>query len=400
MRSYHLALVFSLCTPVFAQQFVVDPNGGPGTFTEISAAVAAVPDGSTLIVHAGIYAPVLVANKGVTILCDPGVTAHSASSNGPFLEIRDTLPNQVVTVFNLHRAVPQFSSQSGGMSITNVAGPVTVDGLGVSYNMPVLQPAVTIQDATQVAIRRITVSSFPAVRVENAHVVFESCALHGRDGTTALFVQPAGPGILAIDSDIQLVDTSASGGDGSQSTFPFLFTPPEAAIVLTASSLRMTGNAVHELRGGNHSFSGPATNSVIGSGAATARIEPTVTIIGPVDTSVAATYPNLLSVRSTPTAPGQPFTVERRGIPGNLSILGLSVRSPTVLGVGPETLWLDTISYVLGDISATPTSGMLTFAFTVPNEPLLRGFQVVWQSVELDATGNLLLSNPSPSFVR
>jgi hypothetical protein len=36
----------------------------------------------------------------------------------------------------------------------------------------------------------------------------------------------------------------------------------------------------------------------------------------------------------------------------------------------------------------------------VPNNPLLRGFEFVWQSADLDGTGLLAVSNPSPSFVR
>tara|TARA_R110002096_G_scaffold79217_8_gene186144 strand:+ start:2571 stop:3779 length:1209 start_codon:yes stop_codon:yes gene_type:complete len=402
MRNVILTVFLTSVSPALAQQFVVDGNGGPSAhFTDITAAVAAVPDGSTLLVRAGVYAPVLIANKAITILCDAGVSANSGPSNGPFLEVRDTQPHAPVAVFNLHRAVPQFTSSVGGISIRNATGPVTIDGSGQVYAMPEAKVALTIQDATQVSIRRIQLTGSPGVRVENAQVVFESCDLRGRWGATTFFASPAQLGILAIDSELQLVHSSASGGNGSTTTFPFfLFTPPESAVQLTNSQLRMTGDASHELRGGNDPQTGIHIASLSGSGNATARIAPAITIVGPVAASVAVATPQMPSLRSAPTAPGQALSVERGSTTGSVSILALSVRSLGVLSIGQDPLWLDPISYVVVDIAVTPANGMVPFAFTVPNEPLLRGFQVVWQGVDLRPGSNLALSNPSPSFVR
>jgi hypothetical protein len=77
--------------------FVVDASNGPGThYTDIQAAVIAVPDGSTLLVRDGAYGAVTIDGKGLTILCAANVTVSHPTQRA--LTISGTQPGQVVTV--------------------------------------------------------------------------------------------------------------------------------------------------------------------------------------------------------------------------------------------------------------------------------------------------------------
>ena len=71
-------LVALLATPLWAQSFVVDINNEPGTnFTQISHAVAAVPDGATLLVRSGDCESFFVDGKGLTLI------GTESSDSGP-----------------------------------------------------------------------------------------------------------------------------------------------------------------------------------------------------------------------------------------------------------------------------------------------------------------------------
>jgi len=70
----HLLLAAMLATQLSGQVFLVDINNGHGThFTQIAAAVAAVPDGAVLLVEAGVYSAVTITNKSLTVIGEPGV---------------------------------------------------------------------------------------------------------------------------------------------------------------------------------------------------------------------------------------------------------------------------------------------------------------------------------------
>src|SRR5262245_22482850 len=89
------AMMFAVCS-LHGQTFVVDAGNGPGAnFTSIAAAIAAVPDGATLLVRAGTYAPFTVDAKGLTILGDPGVVV------GGSVAVRNIAAGQAVTIREL-----------------------------------------------------------------------------------------------------------------------------------------------------------------------------------------------------------------------------------------------------------------------------------------------------------
>jgi pectin methylesterase-like acyl-CoA thioesterase len=87
----HAAGAALLSLAAGAQTFVVDAANGPGAhFTEITAALQAVPEGAVLRVRAGDYASFTIDGRSVTVLGEPGAVVrslvnpgHPASSTSP-----------------------------------------------------------------------------------------------------------------------------------------------------------------------------------------------------------------------------------------------------------------------------------------------------------------------------
>jgi hypothetical protein len=65
----------------------------------------------------------------------------------------------------------------------------------------------------------------------------------------------------------------------------------------------------------------------------------------------------------------------------------------------PDPIWLDMPGMLVEAAGIAPASGVFTVTKVVPNNLSLSGFEFVWQSADLDATGVLAVSNPSPSVV-
>ena len=375
--------------------FVVDAASGPGTnYTDVQAAVLAVPDGSVLLVRPGTYAPLTIDGKGVTVL------AESSFTIGGSLWIRNTLSQQRVLVRGF--VLGGFGSN---VEVTNAAGAVTVDAVGQQLvNHGWGQSGIVVSGSPQVDIRNCTVmgAAFaPGCAVANSSVVFENCTLRGSNG---FFMNKAGgatgmPALSATASTVQFVHSSAYGGNGA--VFVWMGNPAyqagSAAIVMNSGSLRATGLATHQILGGTHPAQ-PQYPSISGSGAA--RVDPLVVLAG-LPVGVTLTRPTMPSLLADSAAPGGVLTVQRHGAPGLLCATALSLRAaPTTLPWLPDPIWLDLSGLIVEGAGITPASGPFVVTKNVPNNPLLRGFEFVWQSTDLDATGVLAVSNASPGFVR
>ena len=73
-------LIPTFASAAMAQTYVVDAANGPGThFTDIPAAVAAVPDGAVLEVRLGAYSPFTIAGKGLSVLFGSGATVSGVN---------------------------------------------------------------------------------------------------------------------------------------------------------------------------------------------------------------------------------------------------------------------------------------------------------------------------------
>jgi hypothetical protein len=389
------ALVFA--SSLLAQggpTFVVDAANGPGTnYVDVQAAVLAAPDGSVLLVRPGSYAPVTIDGKGVTVLADSSFTIQGS------LQILNTQPQQRVLV----RGFVIFG-YGNNVVLSSAAGPVTVDAAGQTLSSHGWgQFGLGVYSSQQVVIRNCGVQGAayaPACVVSNSSVVFENCVLMG--APSMLTSQGGGPlatpGLYATGSAVQFVHSSAAGGAGfvwSWMGIPMSM-PAAEAITLNGGSLRAMGLPTHAIAGGTHPTQ-PQSPSITGTGVA--RVAPAISLSG-LPTGVSLTRPPMPSLLADSAAPGGVLTVQRAGPPGVLCVVVVSLRAvPSSVPWLPDPIWLDMPGMLVEAAGIAPASGVFTVTKVVPNNLSLSGFEFVWQSADLDATGVLAVSNPSPSVV-
>jgi len=317
-------LAVALTTSLLAQGgpiYVVDASSGPGTnYTDIQAAVLAVPDGSTLLVRPGTYGTVVIDGKGISILPDPSFAITPVS--GALLVVRNTQAHQRVLV----RGIVNGGFASGFLvQVTNAAGPVTLDGVDQSLSSDATP--LTITGSPQVDVRRWNLvathiyQAFPACSITNSSVVFERCSLTGGDSIASKIPNSGSPALSVASSNVQVIDTSLVGGQGSV----FAFSPPRPgapAVVMNASSLRAMGTG--QIRGGFTPAVGQLP-AITGSGVV--RVDPHIPMTAtPIGVNISPqTMPSLLA-DSAP--PGGVVTVRRSGAPSMPCVVAVSLRAP------------------------------------------------------------------------
>jgi hypothetical protein len=384
-----------LCAGLAAQGgpiFVVDAAGGAGAnYTDLPTAVAAVPDGSTLIVRPGNYAETTIDGKGLTLLGEPTFTIDGVT--GTSMTVRNTQPQQKVLLSG-------FASGGGYglLVVQNAAGPVTIDGTDSLANLIPGVSAFVIMGSSQVTIRNCRVDgSFLAngVVITSSNVVFEKCTLRGGRGFATQGGLPAFPALAALQSTVQLVQCTVLGGNGAQAKSYVV--PAAPAVHMQATSLRAMGTVVHQLLGGVTPGSS-AVAAIAGSGVA--RVEPQLPFSGTV-AAVSLTRPEMPSLLTDSALPGGFLTASRIGPAGVLAAMTLSLRAPSTALPGlPDPVWIDPTNFFVEAAAITSPGALFVVQKPVPNVALLRGFEVVWQAFDLDATGIAAASNASPSFVR
>ncbi|MCU0866811.1 MAG: hypothetical protein MUC36_23750, partial [Planctomycetes bacterium] len=312
-------LVLLLTASAAAQaSFVVDANGGPGSqFTDIQAAVLAVPSGSVLVVRAGSYSPVLINGKGLTILCDVGaaIAPPAFFATGPFLTVRNTQPTQVVAVSGLGFG-PIGAQYHDGILVENATGLVVLDGQGAAVQPlapPIVGLGATLQvaNSSQVVIRDLVLRGGARFNsggaptpllgciVDSSSVVFERCQLRGSDSFGASDQLRVGKAALAAtNSRIDLVATSVTGGNGVWTTglFGLLQLSADPAVMATNAQLVGRGAAAHAITGGIIPAAGALPSvqldAIVGTGSL--RIDPAIPVTGAVAASLQVTItPNV-----------------------------------------------------------------------------------------------------------
>jgi hypothetical protein len=414
-RRWWLVLVVACSLTAQSPTFVVDAADGPGAqFTSIQAAVLAVPDGSTLLVRPGLYSAIDIDGKAITILAEDGtIVSATLGVPGPFLVVRNLLPNQAVTVRGVEHLQTWAAPSTTRLVLDNNAGPVTIDGVG--KHLEVLNPwlsgnIVSVHHCQQVTLRRWVIAGGvgdAACGVVDSSVVFEQCRIYGMAALTypEAPLWHAEPGLDLLDAEVQLVQTSVLGGNGMDMSGTILLGAP--AVEMTTSSLRACG-AIHNgtgtsnvILGGNvasGSLSGGRAPAIIGTGVA--RVEPSILLDGP-PFGVALTRPTMPSLLLDSALPGGVITATRYGDPGLACAIAISLRGPTLVIPGvADPIWCDAPSLSIVAAGVTPAVGDFTATLSIPNLSSLRGFAFVGQVAEFDATGALAVSNPSPGFVR
>lgn len=385
-----LALTTVVVPTAIAQPptFVVDAANGPGAnFTDIGAAVAAVPDGSVLLVRAGAYGPVDILGKGVTILCDAGVTAQAGTFSG-FLRIQATAAHQRVVVRGLRPA-----AFGNGILIANAAGPVLVDGQGAAI-VPgpfVLDASCYVDASDAVVLRALDLRWRTAI--SNSVVILERCVLQGQ-AVAVTTVEP--DALTATGSTVQLVHSSVSGGL-SQS---LVTTQGGAAARLLNSSLRIVGTAAHSLRGGATLFNPAPTTPLRGTGIV--RVDPAVALLGvPVaEPGIALSVAEQPGVIADDAVPGGIATAWRFG-GANLWLMLLGEPTvPLLLPGFADAIWFDPAAWQIVGSGAGPSPTGTPVSLQVPALPSLVGAAGIWQTMELDPALSLVVSSASPAVVR
>jgi hypothetical protein len=399
MRYFSLVCLSGLLAAQTPQTFVVDWLNGPGAhFTEINAALAAVPDGSILNVRSGQYQAVVVDGKAVTILCELAVYSGVGTAFENYLTIRNTQAHQVVTVRGLLRGA------LFGLVVRDTAGPVNIDGVGAAISIDTFfGPAAHIQRADQVVVRGFTMYADWGCYVDDSNAVFEDCQLRGADGwfMNKSSTHGPGPGLMARNSTVQFVHSTAVGGHGAQFTWGGYTTirPGAAAIQCEVVALRVAGLATHALVGGNTPGGAPQS-AILGTG--TARVEPQIPMTGnpPAGPGITLTRPVMPSLVTQDAAPGGTLVAHRYGAVGSTFVVALGLPGPaaTLPGI-TDPLWFDALRYGIEAVGVG-TALPLVVQRPVPNQAGLIGVNLVWQAADLHATGIIELSNPSPTVIR
>lgn len=190
-----LAAVAIIAARVPAQVFIVDAaNGAGANFTDLPAAVAAVPDGATLRVRAGVYSLFTLSGKGLRVMGEGSVTFQQTGS----IVVTATRANQVVLLRDI--TLPMF----GGIQLTDTVGPVILERCHRDANGILAATDVTALRAANVQLlgcnfdRRpalLGIVGLPSIDATDSSLSLAACRVAGNDGTpSGALGGQAGPG--------------------------------------------------------------------------------------------------------------------------------------------------------------------------------------------------------------
>src|SRR5712671_2671002 len=384
--------VLLLVASLPAQTFIVDVNNGPGTnFTQIAAAVPAVPDGSTLLVRAGSYMSFAINGKGLTILCDPGVAVTGA------VTVNGTLAQQSFVL----RALTWPTTSIAGpylLELTNCAGPVLLEGLVTPLVRCIgCARAVNAANCRQLMVRSCSLGG--TTTMTDCVAVIEGGFLAG--DSYQLYTQNGGVGLDVTRGVVQAVGTTISGGDGLSAMLTFL--SAAAGIIMVDADLRLVRGSVSGGMGYSNFFSPPA---VFGFGTANVlRVDPGVVLrSAPAASPIVGVTPQVApmpALTSSDAAVGGNLVATVSTLPGDLVALLLGMPGPPTLVPGfRDAFWLDPTAYYFDSFGVQQAGAPITSTKAVPNLPQLQGLRVTWQAVCNGPVTGWQATNPSVSLIR
>jgi hypothetical protein len=353
------AFVLALAAAIPAQTFVVDAANGPGThFTEIAAAVAAVPDGATIEVRAGAYLPFSITGKGVSVFGLGGVTL-----TGQGFVVHSTSAAQTVVVRGVQVNL-------GRILLAACQGPVVLEQCSYSHQ-GFLQAALQldVHDCAQVHVADCLLGGdlSPAAQATDSTVLLRGSTLRG------------GTCLFATASTVDFVDcVQQTGSSGFAGT---------TAMFLQGGSVRLVGGSITARLG----------TCIAGTGSA--RVDPSTTMTPrngfPVST-IPMTLVPMPSVVASDGPLGGAMTTTMRGPDGGFGglLVGLPGAAWTFPGIA-EPIWLLRGTEAVCALAGFAAGTSLQVVFTIPNAPALRGARFGWQGVSHDAATGLQASNPA-----
>ncbi len=367
------SFVLLLAAVVPAQTYVVDMLNGPGAnFTTIHEALAAVPDGSTIVVRAGQYPAFQINARSMTILGEPGATVEQ----GPLgaILISGASANQQVVLRGLG-----WASASGQalVWIANSLGTILLDGCYSTMAMAPDGGLLRISNSEAVHVRDTTiVARSTPVRVDGSSATFTRSTL--RSLTLAV-------GIYQHFGRVELDDCLVEGSGG---LFPF----ENNGVVVGVAP----GDLV--VRGGTRLVGYQPWGAAYGVGGhGVVVIDPNTTLtnvnlglVSPVLTSPSVHA--LASCAASTGALGTTASATLTGPAGSACFLLAGFAGPrrAIPGIDQDT-WLAAGTEITVAVGATSVTG----GYAVPNAPGLLGLVIAWQGLTYDVTNGLQFSNPS-----
>ncbi|MCR9244003.1 MAG: hypothetical protein NXI31_03155 [bacterium] len=371
-----------------AQTYVVDAANGPGTnFLEIATAIAAVPDGSTLVVRPGNYLDFTIDGMGITILAD---NATLPSSNGfGAVQIYNLAVHQSVVLRGLTLA-------AGSVFATGNAGRIVLEDITLEQvhppNSHPLGGLLRLQSCSQVLLddclfHRVTsrASTLVARRltVANRYSYSVSYPL----GTITV---PAAPGIELDDSRAELQNSTIrfASAVSASNTAP--------AITLHRSDLRIvSGTYESGLTFPFSTYTGPAI-----TGTGEADLDPAAVFqVGSFPIAAATvqtTMTDLPELSISPATLGGTIVATVQDPVGHLAIVALGLPGTPIHIPGiAAPLWLDPNVWLFAAVGNAP----VTAQQFVPGNSGFLGLQLMWQGVTWDSTTGLVASLPALGVV-
>lgn len=396
----------ALSLPCICQTLVVGPGGG---FTEIAAAVAAAPNGATILVRPGTYQGFQVVGKGLSILCDPGALVAGAVFVGGIAG------NQAVTLRGLTSAagwvppsIPFGTLPPKLLEVAGCQGRVlidTVDTTPAAQRVSVLgvlalwTPGFVGTACEQLVIRD---STFRAdCSLTDCTTAIESTTFAGiYDYANGAFNTP---GLRVQNGSVRI--GGASSFQGAQGYYPGNVIEP---ILPASAGLDLIGDVRAQFvagtaqsimtsypndRGGIHVGFGLAgelrlaprvvVNAVTGGAFPVVQVpRPTVAATMPAITSHGSLAVGALS--ATAVSEANDLMIVLVGLAG----------APSLLPPFADAFWIDPAVYVFHAFGA-PATGVLATSLPLPANPGLSGLALTWQAIASGPATGFAASNPS-----
>jgi len=390
-----VAVPSALC----AQTFIVDAANGPGTnFTSLPAAVAAAPDGATLLVLPGTYAGFTMTGKGLTVLGTGAVIQGSLIIDG-------TAPHQRVTLRGLSwSATPPttvigLDNCQGLVLLEEIVQPANPFVLG-NYLYPVAV-GIRANSCSQLCLRSCDIDC--TVELQSCNAVIESCVVRGESHAAiylrfAPFGNPPRDALRLVNTTAQICGNSSFFGGWGANLGLGNYVQGGSGIKIIGGSLRMLDGTI--VAGMSGQTSGAYT---IEAWSAALRIAPRVTLTG------ALGYPTqgpqsgsdvMPQLTGTGATAGGALTASTTTEDGDLVVLAVGLPgTPTTMPGFVDEFWLDPAVHVFFAIGVQQQAAPIAGSITVPNPSSFAGLPLIWHAACFGPVTGQQNTNPTISLV-
>lgn len=221
-QAFCLSLV-GFCATVPGQTYVVDAQGG-GSFTDLPAAIAAVPNGAVLLVRPGTYSAFSVANTSLTILGDdPSTVLVTMGTTN--LVVGPTSTSDRVVIQNLHLKAQPIGTAT--LLVKDAVGPVVLDHVTYETAQPSLlgfDQRVQVERSTNVHLFSCTLqpttnqgNGFGKIDVTDSAIELRGCTATGNPSSPSSSTT-SNPGLWLRHSVAFSVESTFVGGGGGTAT--------------------------------------------------------------------------------------------------------------------------------------------------------------------------------------